>query len=159
MVSGISIKEFGHKSLSRNPLIFGLFERIGLVEKAGTGIQRMKDAMQEQGLSKPDFSFKGMFTVIFKRPVTKSGAISGAINGGLKNKLSDRMLIILTTIADRKDVNLSYLENKLNIPRRNIQRDIKNLKELDIIKFSGSKKTGAYTLTAYGNQVVKGLLH
>ena len=31
-------KDFGHKSISRNPLIFSLFQRIHLVEKVGSGI-------------------------------------------------------------------------------------------------------------------------
>lgn len=30
--------EFGHKSMSRNPLVFGLFTRMHVVEKVGSGV-------------------------------------------------------------------------------------------------------------------------
>jgi ATP-dependent DNA helicase RecG len=38
LVSVISRNEFGRRSLSRNPLIFGLFERMRMVEQIGSGI-------------------------------------------------------------------------------------------------------------------------
>ncbi|MFH0967579.1 MAG: RNA-binding domain-containing protein [Methanobacteriota archaeon] len=34
--------DLGHKSVRRNPIIADLFHRIGFIEKAGTGIQRMR---------------------------------------------------------------------------------------------------------------------
>ncbi|MFH1320851.1 MAG: ATP-binding protein, partial [Bacteroidota bacterium] len=89
MVSGIDPKEFGHKSLSRNPLIFGLFERIGLVEQAGTGILRMKNAMLEHGLPEPVFSFKGMFTVKFYRPSKKAIVSGDAVNDAVDDAVND----------------------------------------------------------------------
>ncbi len=42
LVSAISFEEFGSKSLSRNPLVFGLFERMNMVEQIGSGIGRIK---------------------------------------------------------------------------------------------------------------------
>jgi ATP-dependent DNA helicase RecG len=47
LVSAIPRNEFGRRSLSRNPLIFGLFERMRMVEQIGSGISRMRDLMQE----------------------------------------------------------------------------------------------------------------
>lgn len=35
--------EFGHKSMSRNPLVFGLFTRMHVVEKVGSGVPRMRE--------------------------------------------------------------------------------------------------------------------
>lgn len=35
--------EFGHKSMSRNPLVFGLFTRMHIVEKVGSGVPRMRE--------------------------------------------------------------------------------------------------------------------
>lgn len=46
-------KDFGHKSISRNPLIFGLFQRIHLVEKVGSGILRMEELMLGNNLPAP----------------------------------------------------------------------------------------------------------
>jgi ATP-dependent DNA helicase RecG len=33
-------EDFGHKSVPRNPLLFGLFYRMDLVEQIGSGIRR-----------------------------------------------------------------------------------------------------------------------
>lgn len=62
----IVAKDFGHKSMTRNPLIFGLFTRMHLVERVASGIPRMQEAMKEANLPEPDFHTDGMFTVIFK---------------------------------------------------------------------------------------------
>jgi ATP-dependent DNA helicase RecG len=72
LVSAISKEEFGHKSFSRNPLIFGLFNRMRLVEQIGSGIPRIKDMMQTSSLPQPEFRTEGMFTVVLKRPVSWS---------------------------------------------------------------------------------------
>lgn len=38
------------------------------VERAGTGIQRMKDKMKEAGLPTPEFKTGNFFTALFRRP-------------------------------------------------------------------------------------------
>ena len=43
----IVAKDFGHKSMTRNPLIFGLFTRMHLVERVASGIPRIQEAMKE----------------------------------------------------------------------------------------------------------------
>ena len=62
-------KDFGKKSMTRNPFIFSLFARMNLVEQVASGIPRMRDEMQEAGLPEPVFFTEGgFFTVEFKRP-------------------------------------------------------------------------------------------
>ncbi|MEI6090929.1 MAG: RNA-binding domain-containing protein [bacterium] len=67
LLSAISSVEFGKKSLSRNPLVFGLFERMDMVEQIGSGIGRIRDEIEKAGLPLPIFKTEGMFTVIFQR--------------------------------------------------------------------------------------------
>lgn len=69
LVSAIPEKEFGKKSYSRNPLIFGLLEKMRMVEHVGSGITRMRELMDEAGLPQPVFQYTGMFSVTFYRPV------------------------------------------------------------------------------------------
>ena len=54
-------------SIRRNELVADLFARLHKVERAGTGIQRMKDAMVEAGLREPEFETNGFFRAIFRR--------------------------------------------------------------------------------------------
>ncbi|HID26647.1 MAG TPA: hypothetical protein EYP22_02220 [Methanosarcinales archaeon] len=58
--------DLGKRSLSRNNLLFGLMQRMVLVEKVGSGIVRMKNAMKEYGLDGPHFDINNnWFTIIF----------------------------------------------------------------------------------------------
>ena len=68
LVSAVPKSEFGKRSASRNPLIFGLFERMRLVEQIGSGITRIRDVMNDEGLTPPEFNIDGIFTVTLRRP-------------------------------------------------------------------------------------------
>lgn len=57
--------ELGHKSVRRNPIIADLYHRIGFIEKAGTGIERMREGARESGCPDPVFDADGFFTVTF----------------------------------------------------------------------------------------------
>ena len=61
LVSAIPESEFGKRSHSRNPFIYGLFARMHLVEQVGSGIGRIQDLMQGVGLPEPDFQKKWDF--------------------------------------------------------------------------------------------------
>jgi ATP-dependent DNA helicase RecG len=63
-------KEFGKKviSVARNPVLFDIFHRLQLIEKVGTGVQRIIEAIQKRKLS-IEFYFGRFFSVTFLRPV------------------------------------------------------------------------------------------
>jgi predicted HTH transcriptional regulator len=42
--------KFGRLSVARNPKIFDTFYRLGIMEKIGSGIARMPEAMAERGI-------------------------------------------------------------------------------------------------------------
>ena len=71
--------EFGYKNISRNPLIFGLFTRMQVVEKVGSGIPRMRRLMKEAELPEPKFDTHGFFTVTFMKRAKTHSAIGGTI--------------------------------------------------------------------------------
>ena len=71
LVKGLDKRDFGKVSLPRNPLLFDLMARTKYVEKAGTGIRRIQDAMREYGLS-VEFKSTEFFTVILEREKTNS---------------------------------------------------------------------------------------
>ncbi len=65
---GMLLKDLGHKSIRRNALIADLLHRIAFIEKAGTGILRMRDGARAEGYPEPEFSETGFFSVVF-RPI------------------------------------------------------------------------------------------
>ena len=67
--------------MTRNPLIFGLFTRMYLVERVASGIPRMKEAMKEANLPEPEIHTEGMFTAVFKRGVSiKNDTVNDTVN-------------------------------------------------------------------------------
>ena len=72
---GMLFADLGHKSVRRNPLIADLLHRIAYIEKAGTGIKRMREGAKAQGYPEPEFSANSFFTALF-RPLAAIGAES-----------------------------------------------------------------------------------
>jgi hypothetical protein len=61
-------EELGHKSVPRNPLLFGLFYRMNLVEQIGSGVQRIRDLCRDYGVAEPRFEVsENWLTVSFPR--------------------------------------------------------------------------------------------
>ena len=62
---GMKFSDLGRKSIRRNALIADLLHRITFIEKAGTGIKRMREEAREQRCPAPTFEENGFFTAIF----------------------------------------------------------------------------------------------
>ena len=62
---GLSLADLGSKSVRRNALIADLLHRIDFIEKAGTGIRRIRNETRAQGCLEPEFEVNGFFTATF----------------------------------------------------------------------------------------------
>ena len=63
---GLTRAEFGTRSIRRNALIADLLQRISFIEKAGTGIRRMREEAKKNGCPEPTFEANGFFTATFR---------------------------------------------------------------------------------------------
>jgi ATP-dependent DNA helicase RecG len=63
--AGMSFDDLGRKSIRRNPLIADLLHRIDFIEKAGTGIRRMREGAVSSGYSEPEFVVNTFFDAVF----------------------------------------------------------------------------------------------
>lgn len=136
-------KNFGRKSMSRNPFIFSLFTRMHLVEHIGSGIPRMKKDMLDAGLPEPIFETEGMFTVIFKRS-TALQTIKNEPDGCQINEIQRNML---SAITEKPGITMEELASKFGIGRFSIYKNIKILKERGILKREGRKKDGKWIVS------------
>ncbi len=162
LVSAINHGDFGKKSHSRNPLIFGLFARMHLVEKIGSGIIRMKDLMQEVGLPEPEFSTLGMFTICLKRRIKPSEKPSEKIVNNSSESLDLSVLLpneraekkpsektsekILRFIGEDAKITIDELAIKLGKSTRAIELQLKKLKEIKTISRIGPDKGGEWVI-------------
>ena len=72
---GLPAEQFGTRSVRRNMLIADLLQRIGYIEKAGTGIRRMREEAIAHGCPEPRFDPGGFFaTTFWPLPRTQEGA-------------------------------------------------------------------------------------
>lgn len=129
------VKDFGHKSMSRNPLVFSLFTRMHLVERIASGIPRMREAMKEANLSEPFFHTDGMFTVTFYRPRQKVKKASEKTS----EKTSEK---ILQLIRNNPEITIDELAEQLNRSTRSIEMQLQKLKENKKIIRIGPDKGG-----------------
>jgi ATP-dependent DNA helicase RecG len=136
--SAISPKEFGTKSHSRNPLVFGLFERINMVEKIGSGISRIFDAMKDAELPEPTFITEGFFTVVLKRIVVEK-TVYETVAKTTKEK-------IIELIRNNPSLTRETIADTLGISPKGIDYHLTNMQNEGILKREGSRKTGKWKL-------------
>ena len=142
-------KDFGHKSMTRNPLIFGLFTRMHLVERVASGIPRMQEAMREANLPEPEFYTNGMFTVVFKRQISNSAnydTVNGIVNDIVNDTINENEQAILNLLTTTPGLNASEISKHISKSLRTTMRYIKILQDKDLIEFKGVPKTGGYYL-------------
>lgn len=141
-------QHFGRYSIARNPLITGLLHRCEYIEKAGTGIQRMRMGMKDAGLLEPVFEFSGFFTVTFYR----GKALPGVLKAELKvrpDKLQ-RIIEVLRILYAGERLDVESLANRFRTTSRNIRKDLDHLKQMGWIVSSGLTNRKIYELTALG---------
>lgn len=141
LVSGIPKNEFGKRSLSRNPLIFGLFERIRMVEQVGSGISRMRDLMVEEDLTPPEFNTEGIFTVTFRRPFDFDKWVDKWVDN-----LTDNRVGIIRAIHKDNKVSKRELEDIIGLSPTAIDNNIDALKDIGLIERMGGAKGGHWKI-------------
>ena len=174
LVKGLKPEDFGKRSMPRNPKIAGLLNRAEYIEKMGTGINKIRKMVNDAGLPPVEFEYNTFFSVIFKRPALKKPAVldegddvfgkirvalDDAINEVLSERVSDgvksRLINELYFIEQNGFITINIIESTRNVSPRSAQRDIFLLKNLELVTFEGSKKTGAYVLTIKGKNLIK----
>lgn len=134
LVSAVPRSEFGKRSASRNPLIFGLFERMRLVEQIGSGITRIRDVMNDEGLTPPEFNIDGMFTVTLRRPFDFSKWVNKWVNN-----LTEKQIIILTAIHNNTKIKKAELQQLADFSATALDNNIEVLKKEGLLEREGTK--------------------
>ncbi len=136
LVSAIKPSEFGKKSHSRNPLIFGLFQRINMVEQIGSGISRINNALKTNSRPAAEFLTEGMFTVVFRR----------ARFGGPIIDTFDISHKILQIIREKPSVSAKEIGELTGISSRAVEKNLAKLKAAGILNRIGSRKSGKWLI-------------
>lgn len=130
-------KDLGKISLSRNPIIFDMFSRVDLIEKAGSGIGRIKKLVKERGL-KVNFETNDFFRIIFKRPLTPQVTPQAEVTE-LEKK-------IIAEIENNSRISRMELSKKLGIGEDTIKEYIRKLREKNILSGVGETSAGYWEI-------------
>lgn len=149
--NGLTDKTFGTRSVPRNLLLTDLLLRVGYIEKAGTGISRIKDEIKKHGLGKVKFSYDGyFFTVVFTREQEKN--LRASLDE-MSEKMSEKMSemsemseIILELIKIDPKISARKIADKLNITSRTAERYIATIKNLGKLKRVGTARNGFWQI-------------
>ena len=80
------------------------------------------------------------------KPVKLSNNERKEINKKLNAPVNDRQIRIINDIQKNKNITQAELANKHNVNEKTIKRDLKKLKDLNLIKRVGPDKTGYWQI-------------
>lgn len=172
--SSLHQEEFGYKSVRRNHIIAEPLARAGYIEKAGTGIGRIRqDAEQNHCPYEINYT-QDWFTVTFYRqssgklpdnahnyPVTHNKyPVNYLVNylqsNQIQNIYSDKQLQnlteILNLIADN-DYNPVKLAELTELSVKSVKKYVAILIDFGLIEFVGAAKNGHYKVTGLVKQI------
>ena len=131
---GMKLADLGRKSVRRNALIADLLHHIDFIEKAGTGIKRIRDDVEAQGCPDPKFENNGFFTAIFRpnpevRDVADAetpeiiSAVQGSNAGEVTGEVTGEVLRFLQVLAKRGPMGRAKAQEALSLRSETNFRD------------------------------------
>lgn len=152
LYNGLTYEEImsGHSKI-RNKGIANIFSQMGLVEAWGSGIKRIFNAAKDYGLPKPEFQeFDNMFRVELFRNASPMVQNIGEASEKFKNpELNETQGKILKLLWENNQLSAAKLAEKIGVASRNIESNIKKLKEDGFLIRHGSPKSGYWEVIAY----------
>lgn len=154
LARGMRIEELGRKSVPRNHLLFGLMQRMELVERAGTGINRMNLAMEGYRLAKPKIeATPDWFTITFLRPDLQKESYQKrmgsygettqkTVEKTVENAVEKTVEKILALIEANPRITQKELIEKTGLTRRGVEWNLSKLKEEGKLRRVGPDKGG-----------------
>jgi|GEM_PF-1311999 len=143
------IKKDEYMPETRNKVIVGVLNNLGMMDKRGTGFLRIREDLKRWDLPTPEFEERqGWFVIRFRNPYIE--------------KIPE---IDETTLNDRQKKAVEYLKIKGKITTKEYirlvetslitaKRDLLDLKNKKMIKFVGSPKRGYYCFSDTVNDTV-----
>lgn len=150
--NGITKRDFAKSSVRRNPLIADLFNRMGKVERMGSGIDRMRNLMRDAGLKEPVFEMDEFFRVTFYRDpryslkadsFEKVRATSEKTRGNTREKTREK---IIRSLKANPEITMERLAEIVGISSKGVEWQINKLKEDGVIRRIGPAKGGHWEI-------------
>jgi len=160
LYGGITVQDLlsgNYISKSRNKLIAKAFKEVGLIERYGSGIMRIRKICREYGVKEPDFYEKsnGFQVVLYNEKKAETDNVTDNVADVTDNvtdvtdNVTDvtdddayRSEKILNLIRENNKITASEIAKYIGVTKRTILRDIEKLKVKNHLKRIGSEKGG-----------------
>ncbi|MCL2844381.1 MAG: putative DNA binding domain-containing protein [Chitinivibrionia bacterium] len=177
LYDGITIENLlsgNYTSKSRNKLIAKTFKEIGMIERYGSGIMRVRKICREYGVKEPDFyEMTGGFQVVLYNEVVDYGSENDTVNaendtvnaendtvnaendtvnaGNDTVSLKKKQQLILDSIAVNPYITSEKLAEIVGITAINVRVNLAKLKEKGLLERIGADKNGYWKIINKGD--------
>jgi ATP-dependent DNA helicase RecG len=136
LYSGLTMDELGKRSVRRNRLIADLLFRAGYVERVGSGIPRMRRALEENKNPPMEISATNFFSVVFYPRIEQLD----------KMNLSERQFRLYQLAIERGTIKTAEAARLMAISEDTTLRELRMLVALGLIEKKGIGKNTSYSL-------------
>ncbi len=149
---GVSLEKMRRlepQSVLRNPIVVGVFRDLGsrYIERLGTGVRRMAQAMAEQGLPRPRFEDVGSeFRVTLVGPGERFMEEVGKRPAWAKG-LNERQVEAMLYAGEHGRITNRAYQDLCGVSRETVKRDLRELVRKKLLTSVGSGRGLYYVLT------------
>ena len=153
LFGGITIEDLlsgNYTSQSRNKLIAKAFKEVGLIERYGSGIQRILRICNEYGGISITFEevFNGFRVILFKKAKVLNGDdivdVSKDVVDNVVENVVENESEIIRLLRQNNSLSAKKVSKELKLSERTVQRYFKSLKDKQIIRHVGPAKGGQW---------------
>lgn len=152
---GLSEKDFGKRSVCRNPAIASLLLRCNYIEKMGSGIERIRAALARENCPAAVIRYESIFTFEFSRPTyvelpeEKEPVMEDRGKTRVETRGETRVETrgeILGLIGKNPQITAPELAESLDISIKGVEWQISQLKKDGLLKRVGPTKGGRWVI-------------
>jgi len=140
--NGLTLEALGTRSIPRNPLLFGMMQRMDLVEKVGSGLKRIRNMCHDYPCTQPEIEAdEEWYRFILRRPASVKGSVETSEKTSEKasEKTSEK---ILREMKINSQVTIAELADLTDVTPRSVERNIKALQQDGKLRRIGPAKGG-----------------
>ena len=162
---GLTLEEaISGRSKQRNRIVAEVFNQMGLIEAWGTGLRNIRKAAKEYSLPEPQFIemtgtfrvnlFRGLSPMEDRQKIGKTsaknlksiGETSVKARKSIGVELNATQKSIIDLLSENVQMSGTELAERIGISKRNIETNIKKLKEKGLLVRHGSARAGYWEI-------------
>jgi len=137
---GLNPKEFGTRSILRNPNLANLFHRIEYIEKMGTGIKRIQKMISEAGLPPVQYKWDNYVKAVFSSVEEKSGQAFGKHPQKTTQETTQEKIIGILKLNSK--ITRKEISERIGLSTDGVKYHLDALRRSGRIRHVGSTKKG-----------------